>query len=460
MIDHGWPTYIRKHLYSYSVTNVRRFATRRQIDYVRECTITDDSWEHLHNVTHEELTAFPGRTMPVIKLQQDSQRLVVAGGSSLSTFIFPGHSAKPVEEIYVRPTTHRDSSGRIHSHSLGRTPTDDITSIACIEGTGEFVLAHVSGLLQRCKIEGSQGERPRLRSVCRYGNSKRIIQAVSASKAGLLASVASHHGGTISLHKVFSPWQDPITWRTKQKPWTLLLDPGSTRPRWLALGESGSMPCQMYELTEAGVPVDKDQPISLLGNSCSTAVYDFTSPPPASPLGHASQTIISGWYDGTVRIHDLRRQSRMPVLMMYDPFADVPVYSVACGGGAGYTVAAGTARHGLVRTWDVRKAKDDVKAGTSIFGPGRDASPVYGLQMEHDRLFGVTDRRAWMMSFGEADGSTTGQLRLARRKAAAIQVYEEREEAVHRFSRTRIHDRDSNQLSYYRHSDMSLRKIP
>ncbi|KAK9895272.1 hypothetical protein P389DRAFT_197334 [Cystobasidium minutum MCA 4210] len=408
--------------------------------------------------------------MPVIKLQEDSSRLIVAGGTTLSTFTFPGHAAKPVEEVHIRPSFHRDSQGRLYNDWIGRTPTDDITSISCIEGTGEFILAHVSGLLQKCKIETSSYDdrRPFLRSICRYGNSKRIIQAVSASKSGLIASVASHSGGTISLYRSNSPWQDPITWRTKHKPWSLLLDPSGSRPRWLALGESGHTPCRLYELHQDGTPVDVNSPITLLGNNISTAVYDFASPPSSgsSPLGDPSHTIVSGWYDGTVRIHDLRRPSRQPTLTMYDPFADVPVYSVACGGGAGCTIAAGTARHGLVRTWDVRKAKHDVKAGTSIFGPGKDSSPVYSLEMEHDRLFGVTDRRAWMMTFGYSAGSKNGSSRSG--VAPSRHPYhnsnthrhsDKRDDTLHRFSKARIHSRDTNQLSYYRHSDMSLRKI-
>lgn len=410
---------------------------------------------------HEEIIAFPGRTMPVIKLQEGSQRLIVAGGSSLSTFTFPGHSAKPVEMLHIRPVDRRDNQGRLYNDWIGRTATDDITSIACIEGTGEFVLSHVSGLLQKCKIEVSPGRRPYLRSICRYGSSKRIIQATSASKSGLLASVASHHGGIISLHRSASPWLDAITWRTKQKPWSLLLDPRSNRPHWLALGDAGNIACHIYELNEDGAPVDRDTPIGLLGNPRSTAVYGFTSPPPGSPLGEAGQTIISGWYDSTVRIHDLRRPTRMPVLTLSDPFADVPVYSVACGGGAGYTVAAGTARHGLVRTWDVRKAKEDVKSGTSIFGPGKDSSPVYSLEMEHDRLFGVTDRRAWMLSFGETSKASSRHIELVQsgQHRSSLQPKDAYNDTVHRFSRSRIHNRNSNQLSYYRHRDMSLRKI-
>lgn len=394
----------------------------------------------------------------MIELQEDSQRLIVAGGSSLSTFIFPGNSAKPVEEIHMRPSNHRDSHGRIINDWIGRTPTDDITSIACIEGTGEFVLSHVSGLLQKCKIYTGSDRRPYLRSLCRYGDLKKIIQSVSASKSGLLASVASHHGGIIAIYRSASPWHSPTTWRTKQKPWSLLLDPSSSRPHWLALGDAGTTACHVYELNEDGTPTDRDRPISLLGNSCSTAVYDFTSPPPGSPMGEAGQTIISGWYDGIVRIHDLRRASRSPVLTMSDPFADVPVYSVACGGGAGYTVAAGTARHGLVRMWDVRKAKEDVKAGTSIFGPGKDSSPVYSLQIEHDRLFGVTDRRAWMLSFGEPSSASSHHANIGHRSPAQHSRASEHD-TVHRFSRTRIHSRDSTQLSYYRHRDMSLKKI-
>lgn len=397
--------------------------------------------------------------MPVIKLQEDSQRLIVAGGSSLSTFLFPGHSAKPVEEIHIRPMPRRDASGRLYNDWIGRTATDDITSIACLEGSGEFLLSHVSGLLQKCKIAISQDGRPYLRSMCRYGNSKRIIQSISASKSGLIASVASHRGGIISLYRSASPWVEPVTWTTKQKPWTIHLDPSVNRPRWLALGDAGLTACHIYDLDEDGHPVARNHPKALQGNTCSTAVYDFASPPPESPLGDAGHTIISGWYDSTVRIHDLRRASGQPIMTLRDPFADVPVYSVACGGGAGFTVAAGTARHGLVRMWDVRQAKEDIKSGTSLFGPGKDSSPVYSLEMEHGRLFGVTDRRAWMLAFGEEQPTVASHVSPKGARDEHNLHYNARNDNVHRFSRTRIHSRDSNMLSYYRHRDMSLRKV-
>lgn len=459
--DYGWPTYARRHLYSYAITNWRRFDRLSSVGLVRECAIIDDSWENFRHISHEDVVIFPGRTMPVLKLQEDTKRLIVAGGSSLSTFTFPGHAAQPVEETYLRPSSYRDSNGRLLNDWIGRTATDDVTSIACIEGTGDFILSHVSGLLQKCRVEQpSAGGRPYVRSLCRYTHSKRTIQAIDCSKSGLLASVASHRGGIVSLYRTASPWLEATTWRVTQKPWSVLLDPSVTRPRWLAVGEAGPSPCHLYELGQDGLPVNRDDPTSLLGNSSSTAVYGFASPPQGSPLGDSGQTIISGWYDGYVRIHDLRQPSRMPTISMTDSFADSPIYSVDGGGGAGYTVVGGTARHGLIRVWDVRKASENTKTGTSIFGPGKDSSPVYGLQMEHDRLFGVTDRRAWMMKFGEPSTRKQNSDPEPGRTYTEHRSHNERHhQSLPRFSRSRIASRDSRQLSYYRHSDMSLRRI-
>ena len=306
----------------------------------------------------------------------------------------------PVEESHIHATRYQGSDGRRRSRWLGRNETDIITALTCLEGTGDIVLGHHSGLLQRCRVvRGTRGQME-YQSISRFAHSRHSVQALSAHQSGLLACATPQSGGgVIALYPTKSPWLEPYSWRIETKPWTLHLEPGANRPAWLAVGQSGYQPLATYMLGEDGEPMDADKPVSLLGNERPTSVYSFVSPPPRSPLGHASNTLISGYYDGMVRIHDFRRPSRLPVLSLEDPFADVAIYSVACGGGAGYTVAAGTSMHGVVRVWDVRKAESNRRSGVSFFGPGKDRSPVYNLVMGHDRLFGVTDSRAWMLEF-------------------------------------------------------------
>lgn len=139
----------------------------------------------------------------------------------------------------------------------------------------------------------------------------------------------------------------------------------------------------------------------------STAVYGITDAPPSAPWGSSKQVIVSGWYDGAVRVHDMRSGRRdsgvqgspaplRPMLTLRDPWSDEPIYSVSCGGGSSSFVAAGTARHSVVAFWDVRRPTK----GWSVHAPGNDSSPVYSLIVESSRLFGVTQSRPFVFDFG------------------------------------------------------------
>ncbi|CAD6573367.1 MAG: hypothetical protein CYPHOPRED_005132, partial [Cyphobasidiales sp. Tagirdzhanova-0007] len=384
----------------------------------------------------------------------EARRLIVAGGSSLSTFVFPGKQARPVEETYIRPMTYRDKDGKTRNTWIGRSKTDDVTAIAPVEGTADIIISHVSGLLQKCRIEDSPTGRPQIRSICRYSHPGQTIQALDAARSGILACATSYSGGSVSIYQTSSPWAEPYSWRLQTRPWSIMLQPTAMKPQWLAVGHSGPEPLSLYTLGESGLPVSTNGNITLRGNDCSTAVYGLTSPPLTSPIGNTRDTLLSGWYDGSVRVHDLRRQSKEPVIELVDPLADSPVYSIACGGGSGCTIAAGTARHGVIRVWDIRKATTSRKTGHSIFGPGKDSSPVYGLQMEHDRLFGVTDRRAYMLEFGRGEHQKN------------IQGHVQAKEHHHNNSNggrnprgmhARQDERNDGTLYYYRHSEMKLR---
>lgn len=379
--------------------------------------------------------------------------MVISSGSELTTYTFAGSRALPVEEACARPQAFRDRYGRTCHEQLGRHPHDIITALACEEGTGDIVVGHVSGLLQKCRITAQRGRRPEILSTSRYSHSRCAVQALDTTKSGLLACVSSQKGGAVSLYKLASPWQEPNTWNLLNKPWSLKLEPSSKTPHWLAVGQSGPSPLLVYALGEDGSPSDKDDPIRLLGNEWSTAVYGFASPPSTSNIGHASQVLVSAWYDGYVRVHDLRRPSRQAVLSLEDPYADVPLYSVACGGGAGCTIVAGTARHGLVRVWDLRAARSDKTSGSSLFGPGKDSSPVYGLYMEHDRLFAVTDRRAWMLEFGQS--GATDRTQNQKQRNHALNGYGYKYGQGRRGAQQQAAD-DASGVYYYRHAEMRL----
>jgi WD40 repeat protein len=157
----------------------------------------------------------------------------------------------------------------------------------------------------------------------------------------------------------------------------------------------------------------------------SSAVYDLCQGPLNSPWGASPQILVSGWFDGLVRIYDLRSPSSFsirrppssppddghsnaattssvpihrPVLALAEPWPYEPIYSVASGGGSAAHIAAGTSRLGIVSFWDTRKPSD----GWSVHAPGNDPSPVYSVVMDSSRFFGATQNRPFVYDFVSA----------------------------------------------------------
>ncbi|BGP25528.1 hypothetical protein JCM10295v2_004456 [Rhodotorula toruloides] len=125
----------------------------------------------------------------------------------------------------------------------------------------------------------------------------------------------------------------------------------------------------------------------------TTCVYDLRSSPPPSD-------VVSAW--------DQPRFERPSneIMRLSDPWSDDPAFSLAVGGAAGSYVAVGTARNAAIRLFDVRQA---ASGGITAFAPGRDRSPVYGLEMEGSRLWGVSEKRGFWLDFDAFLGKEDGE---------------------------------------------------
>jgi WD40 repeat protein len=189
--------------------------------------------------------------------------------------------------------------------------------------------------------------------------------------------------------------------------WSALLCASASTP-FAAFGTSSDTPLTIHAITRAGISPtptltlraskgrDNDDSDSDSSDfERPTAVYGIASAPPASPWGASDQIVVSGWFDGLVRVHDMRA-SRVPTLTFADPWSFEPIYAIACGGGGGAHIAAGSARHAVVAFWDVRAAT----RGWSVHAPGNDVSPVYSIILESSRLFGATQSRPFVYDFG------------------------------------------------------------
>ena len=182
---------------------------------------------------------------------------------------------------------------------------------------------------------------------------------------------------------------------------------------YVAVGSAcATMPFAVYPIYETGL---LPTPIAAAVNSQrkGSPVYGIAGPPPQLSC-NPTQVLVTGSFDGLVRLYDLRTPSHAstqgpgtgdipnlkPVLAMRDPLnSEESVYCVSSGGGSGYTVAAGLSRHSVVAFWDVR----NTRSGWSVYSPGSDPSPVYSLCMESSRVFGATQSRSFVFDFSPED---------------------------------------------------------
>ncbi|WVQ98540.1 hypothetical protein IAU59_005666 [Kwoniella sp. CBS 9459] len=227
------------------------------------------------------------------------------------------------------------------------------------------------------------------------------------------------------------------------------------------LGVQGSI--NLHALTSTGLRSDTTRKLIGPEEPLFSSPYDITLPPSStyansssastpssshSPSGsgldvlstnHHPSTLLSAWYDSHLRLHDLRSSSRLPASSYMDPYtwADGSAFYSTCFLG-GHYIAGGGARHGTVSIFDIRKndrpitktrvedrlidadqngnadgdafrmarqqhgASTRPRPGWSCFSPGGKGSPVYKLQGEGGRIWGVTERRLFLLSFDDA----------------------------------------------------------
>ena len=129
--------------------------------------------------------------------------------------------------------------------------------------------------------------------------------------------------------------------------------------------------------------------------------------------------------------------------------------------GASPTVTWHPSKYIIAYCGQTKPGEGASSAWISLFGPGKDSSPVYGLIMEHDRLFGATDRRTWMLSFGEPSDGHSGSRSFSKTAPRSSRSHMSASRSQgNRFSRFGMDtERVDSQLAYYNHREMSLRRV-
>ncbi|KAJ9105965.1 hypothetical protein QFC19_003300 [Naganishia cerealis] len=147
--------------------------------------------------------------------------------------------------------------------------------------------------------------------------------------------------------------------------------------------------------------------------------------------------VLSAWYDSYARIYDLRTANlasgkAVPVVEMQDPWSHEALY--CCDFVGPGHVVAGSARHGMLHIWDPRmiraaSSREDTvlandnsleisvqdpqespvfskhQGGWTVYTPGQPDSPVYDVKGEGGRIWGVTNRRTFVLAFDTTGAS-------------------------------------------------------
>ncbi|TFK52600.1 hypothetical protein OE88DRAFT_1807484 [Heliocybe sulcata] len=374
---------------------------------VRYHTLADRAWARSEFVARPLQRPWYGKLQPLLAI--NSSRLIVAAGNSLYSFAF-----KAPRSAELAPAIHFECK---YTFSLEADLRGDVTGIAFIPDGGlgrTLYVGFEDGRLEHVLLpELQSGQREAL-----IGTDSRhlqyvdweVIESISASDE-LLLSLSSAGNAKLFRLDPSAPATEISSFNTEVRSWTSYLSAKSPTA-YAAIGTSSSTPLVLHSITNSELSTTPwavlHQSSKVGEQSRSSAVYGICTAPSSSPWGASEQIIVSGWYDGKVRVHDLRSSSRVtgapsgqpaplsPVMSFYDPWSFEPIYTLDCGGGSSSHIAAGSARHSVVAFWDVRAAA----RGWSVHAPGNDSSPVYSLILEGTRLFGANQSRSFIYDFG------------------------------------------------------------
>ncbi|KAH9941073.1 hypothetical protein B0H21DRAFT_555617 [Amylocystis lapponica] len=414
--EFGWKGHLRLNdRQSYSLH--KSFLSWNSHVQVRYHALTDQHWSKAEFVARPLSHKWTGTLQPLLAI--NSSRLFVAAGNTIYSYVFseytkPGYAPGVQFESSYSTTSHLQAS-------------QDITSLTSVEDGGKdrtLFVGYADGTLECVRLpgceagsEGSVFDRAHRERWHFFGSD--LVESLASAGRHLVSLSSS---GTAVFLDLSSPSSTPQYISLEARSWCTHLSTRASTP-YVAFGTSSMTPLAVHPIDTSTLHL---HPSAILTSSepqsaneptwRPSAVYGIAGAPPGSPWGGSDQILISGWYDGLVRVHDLRSSSRThayphaggpaplrPVLSMYDPWTFEPIYAVACGGGSTSHIAAGTARHSVVALWDVR-APD---SGWSVHAPGNDSSPVYSLVVDSSRVFGATQSRPFVLDFGPDVGVDT-----------------------------------------------------
>jgi WD40 repeat protein len=342
-----------------------------------------------------------------LQLAISPSRLIITTGRILQSYKFTG-----TNKTGGAPSVKWEFSCNTQDRGVDR-PTGDVTAIQFVPDGGKDLTVLISfshGAVERIRLTPSNNSTMRrnddlgeiFQPSLRWDSGDHVNSLSTADNYALSLS----YEGTAVLFDAASPREAAPAAQTIKvgaRGWATHLSLRASTP-FAAFGTTSRTPLTVHAITNAEL---SPTPTTLLAapqtaRAADCAVYDIASGPPSSPWGSSDQILVSGWFSGIVRVHDLRVPARtptaglLPVMSLQDKWSVDSIYAVSCGGGGGSHIAAGSARNGVTRLWDVRAPAD----GWAVYAPGNDRSPVYDLVLESSRLFAATDSRAFVFDFG------------------------------------------------------------
>jgi len=376
----------------FSPTTRHSLSLRPPIDQAKYHHLSDIAWREEKFTARPLSSAWSPGTFRRPVLTISDSRLVVTSLTHVDSYTF--HAPQiPTYSPQVRKEASLELGG-------GGTTADVITSIAPAhdQDGAEFYIGLASGNVARMSIDTSGSGTLHLPASIEAIHSGDSVLALSSQKDVLLG--ISRNGIATVSNAGFVETLD-----LKTRAWTCHLSTDHA-----SFGLTSKAPSIVHTIRPSGI---SKQPTYVLDPTSQdthskSAVFGVCGTPPSATWG-SDQVLVSGWYNGSVNIHDLRASIRLrnfsssssaphllPVLTFVEPSVD-PIYCVATGGGSSNYIAAGLARHGMVAFWDIRGRRS---TGWSVYAPGNDSSPVYSVVLESSRLFGVTQTRPFVYDFG------------------------------------------------------------
>ncbi|PVF97638.1 hypothetical protein CPB86DRAFT_415169 [Serendipita vermifera] len=417
MLETGWKDFCYAHHCSTPSVS-RRWATLSWNQRARETHLINNAWSTSRILGRPLTNRWRHKYHSVLALS--ANRLIVAAGNTISSYTFGyGHQNRT------------STVGHEANYTVFRADSDfDISGVEFLPDGGAdqtLLVSNVVGELIRIKLSPSAGEGGASEVVrtaqYRIDSKPDSIRSLTSNGNIALALGAS---GKATLINTASPWTSPVTTTISKVGWSAHLELGSSSP-YAAFGTHEHV--FIHDISGGRL---SEKPTNILGRPVGdTPVYCVGQFLP----GGRPDLIVSGWYDGKVRVHDMRSSRRAgpietskgnapsplaPVMVMADPWrAFDAIYTIGARGpvadesnGANarfggvsnqsHYLTAGSARHSVVCVWDIRNSK----AGWSVYGPGGENSPIYSLKVEGSRVWAATQGTAFVLDFGPEASQT------------------------------------------------------